>query len=186
MPRASVPASELPGASPADRHVVLVGMMGSGKSTVGPQLAEQLGRQYADVDELVEAATKLTVREIFETEGEDEFRRLEGVLLHHALNVSERGVIGCGGGIVTQPGQRQLLRDGRGFVVWLRATPEVLAGRLVGVADRPLLDGDPEGSLRRLAAERAGWYDEVADFVLDVDDLDVGSTVDAIAKVVNG
>jgi shikimate kinase len=161
-------------------------MMGSGKSTVGPRLAERLGRQYADLDELVEVTTKLTVREIFETEGEDEFRRLEGVLLHHALNVSERGVIGCGGGIVTQPGPRRLLRDGRGFVVWLRAAPAVLAARLAGVTDRPLLDGDAEGNLCRLAGERAKWYDEVADLVVDVDDLDVASTVDTIAAAVHG
>lgn len=178
-----MPTSEPPGAAPADRHVVLVGMMGAGKSTVGRALAARLGREFADTDELVEEATKLTVREIFETEGEDEFRRLEGVLLHHALAVRAQGVIGCGGGIVTHEGARHLLRDGRGFVVWLRADPATLAARLEGVGDRPLLDGDAEGNLRRIGAERAVWYDEVADLVVDVDGLEADDVVDAIAEV---
>jgi shikimate kinase len=168
--------------SPAGRHVVLVGMMGSGKSTVGPLLAGRLGREYADVDDLVEAATKLTVREFFERYGEDEFRNTEGVLLDAALRVTERGVIGCGGGIVVTGGNRRLLRNGRGFVVWLRARSETLAARLDGDGDRPLLDGDPGGNLERLSAERAAWYDEVADLVVDVDDLDPSQVVDAVVE----
>jgi shikimate kinase len=167
-------------ASPATRHVVLVGMMGSGKSTVGPALAARLGRQFADLDGLVEAASKMTVREFFARYGEDEFRNTEGVLLDAALGVPERGVIGCGGGIVTRVGNRRLLRDGRAFVVWLRAEPETLAERLDGVTDRPLLDGDAVGNLQRLAGERAAWYDEVADLVVDVDALDPAAVVDAV------
>jgi shikimate kinase len=164
--------------------VVLVGMMGSGKTTVGELVAARLGREFADTDDLVETATHRTVREIFETQGEDEFRRLEGVLLHHALAVTERGVIGCGGGMVTQPGARALLRDGRGFVVWLRAAPEVLAERLRGATDRPLLDGDPEERLRSLLAERQAWYDEVADLVVDVGGRPVDDVVDEIVAAV--
>lgn len=164
-----------------DRHVVLVGMMGAGKTTVGTALAARLGRQFADTDELVEAAAKITVREIFERHGEAEFRRLEGVILHHALRVDEPGVIGCGGGVVTQPGNRRMLeRCDRAFVVWLRARPDTLRARLAGSTDRPLLDGDPDGAVDRLSAERAPWYAEVADLVVDVDDRDVDAVVEAI------
>lgn len=165
----------------ADRHVVLVGMMGAGKSTVGEALAARLGRQFADTDELVEATAKATVREIFEVHGEAEFRRLEGVILHHALQVIEPGVIGCGGGVVTQVGNRRLLDDAdRAFVVWLRARPDTLAARLAGVANRPLLDDDATTAIRQLADDRAGWYAEVADLVVDVDDRNVGEVVEAI------
>jgi shikimate kinase len=163
---------------------VLVGMMGTGKSTVGPALAQRLGREFADVDELIQLASKKTVREFFQTFGEDEFRNTEGVLLDAALCVPALGVIGCGGGIVTRVGNRRLLQDGRGFVVWLRGRPETLVARLDGATDRPMLDGDPAGNLARLTQERTPWYDEVADFAVDVDERSTDEVVDAILAAV--
>jgi len=159
-------------------------MMGSGKSTVGTRLAERTHRQFADTDDLVETATKMTVRQIFAEHGEEEFRRLEALILAHALRVAEPGVIGCGGGMVTRAEARALLKNGQGYVVWLRARPVTLADRLQGVTDRPLLDGDPVGNLGRLAGERAGWYQEVADLVVDVDERDVEGVVEQILAVV--
>jgi len=159
--------------TPSDQHIVLVGMMGTGKTTVGEALAARLGRDFADTDQLVELATKQSVRDIFESEGEEEFRRLEGVLLHHALASIEPGVIACGGGAVTTQGSRRLLRNGRGYVVWLRGAPLTLVERLAGSSDRPLLDGDATANLQRLADERAPWY-------VDVDARPVGSIVDEI------
>lgn len=164
----------------AGHHVVLVGMMGSGKTSVGEALARRLGRDVADTDHLVELATKKTVRAVFAEHGEAEFRRLEGVLLHHALRTAEPGVIGCGGGVVTQAGNRAMLAASDAVVVWLRARPETLVARLEGAGDRPLLDGDPEAAIRRLAGERAPWYAEVADVTVDVDDRGVDEIVDEI------
>ncbi|HEX9260128.1 MAG TPA: shikimate kinase, partial [Acidimicrobiales bacterium] len=111
-------------------------------------------------------------------------RRIEALLLGHALRVTEPAVIGCGGGIVTRPEARALLRNGQGLVVWLRAEPATLAARLQGATDRPLLDGDPLGNLTRLAAERAAWYAEVADVVVDVDSHDVDDVVTQIVASV--
>ena len=166
------------------RHIALVGLMGAGKSTVGRALADRLGREFADTDDLIEAAVHCTVREYFASSGERAFRDLEGVVLDVALGVTAPGVIGCGGGIVTTAGNRQLLRDGRAFVVWLRALPEVLGARLASATDRPLLDGDRAARLAILAAEREQWYGEVADATVEVDARDVAGVVDAALEAV--
>ena len=163
-------------------HVVLVGMMGSGKTSVGRALAARLQREYADTDELIEAAAHCSVRTIFAERGEAAFRDAETLVLDAALQVPEPGVIGCGGGVVVSPASRRLLRNGRATVVWLRAATDTLVARLAGVTDRPLLDGDAEVTLRRLAVERAAYYEEVADVVLDVDHRSVDEVVEAIAS----
>jgi shikimate kinase len=157
-------------------------MMGSGKSSVGRALAARLGREYADTDELIEAATHCSVREFFAAKGEPAFRDIETVVLDAALRVVAPSVIGCGGGVVVSPASRALLTSGRAEVVWLRARPDTLVARLAGATDRPLLDGDAEANLRRLAAERAGYYEEVAGVILDVDDRSIDEVAEAIAS----
>ncbi len=166
------------------RHVALVGLMGAGKTSVGRALATRIGRDFADTDELIEAAAHRTIREFFETSGEPAFRDFEGIVLDAALGVAVPGVIGCGGGIVTTLGNRRILRNGKAIVVWLRADPAVLESRLADATDRPLIDGDRRARLNALAAERASWYAEVADVVVDVDDLDVGEVVDAVLDAI--
>jgi shikimate kinase len=175
-----VPRSDASTSGPS-RHIVLIGMMGSGKSSVGRGLAARLHREYADTDELIEAAAHCSVRQFFAERGEAAFRDAETVVLDAALRVSESGVIGCGGGIVVAPASRALLTSGRAEVVWLRARPDTLLARLRGVRDRPLLDGDADANLHRLAADRAAFYEEVADVILDVDDRSVDEVVEAIA-----
>jgi shikimate kinase len=157
-------------------------MMGSGKSTVGRLLATRLGREYADTDELIESAAKCSVREFFAEKGEPAFRDIETVVLDAALRVATPGVIGCGGGIVVSPASRALLTSGRAEVVWLRARADTLLRRLAGATDRPLLDGDAEANVRRLADERAGYYEAVADVILDVDDRSIDEVAEAIAS----
>jgi len=163
-------------------HIALVGMMGSGKSSVGRALATRLQRDYADTDDLIEAAAHCNVRTFFAERGEPAFRDAETLVLDAALQVAAPGVIGCGGGIVVSPASRRLLRNGRATVVWLRASADTLVARLAGVTDRPLLDGDAAANLRRLAAERSPFYEEVADIVLDVDQRSVDEVVEAIAS----
>jgi shikimate kinase len=162
------------------RHVVLVGMMGSGKSTVGPLLATRLGRRYVDSDRAIEEQTGSTVGELFAERNEDEFRRIEHGVLAGALRDAVPSVIGPGGGVVTRTEGRDALRAGP-FVVWLRARPETIAERVGEGWGRPLLEGtDVFDTVTRLVRERAPLYEEVADAIVDVD----GLTPDAVADKV--
>lgn len=165
------------------RHVVLVGSMGAGKTSVGRALAERLGRPFLDSDALIEARTGRTVAEIFAADGEPGFRALESEVLREALDAPEPAVVAAAGGSVLDPGNRARIAAA-GTVVWLHATPEVLAVRVRGATHRPLLDGDPEGTLARLGAEREPLYRSLADLELDVGDTPVTVLVDRIASVV--
>lgn len=165
-----------------DGHVVLVGMMGTGKTTVGARLARRLGRELIDSDDQVEARTGRTVREIFEADGEAVYRTMETEALAAALAGEEPAVVAAAGGTVLDPVNRQRMRDA-GTVVWLRAAPEVLAGRVDGGDHRPLLADDPEGVLRRLDEQRRPLYDEVADLAVDVGDCDADEAVERILEV---
>ena len=155
----------------AERHVVLVGLMGVGKSTVGRRLAKELDRPFADVDEQVELAAGATVPRLFRERGEAAFRAGEAELLADLVARPAPLVIAAGGGVVTGEANRRLLAGT--FVVWLRASARFLAGR-TDPTHRPLLAGDPEDALTRLADERAPLYAEVADAAVDVEEFHVG------------
>jgi len=164
-------------------HVVLVGMMGSGKSTSGRVLAARLGFAFADADAEIEHATGRTVRAIFGDDGEPVFRRIEANVLASLLARSEPTVIAAGGGAVLAPANRSLARQ-RGLVVWLRAEPATLIERVVTRTDRanvrPLLDEDPATTIERLVAERRTCYEDAADLVIDVDGLTPDAVADSI------
>jgi len=160
-------------------HIVLVGMMGSGKTSVGRRVAEALDRPLIDTDTLVEQRTGRTVREIFEAEGEAAFRAVEAEAVADAVAWPEPAVIAAAGGVVLYPASRDHLHEA-GTVVWLSATPETLAGRVRTGDHRPLLGDDPEPVLRRLLEERRGLYEALADAVVVVDDL----TTEQVAECV--
>jgi shikimate kinase len=166
-------------------HVVLVGMMGSGKSTVGQVLANRLGRPFYDSDAMVEARTGRTVATIFAEQGETAFRVEEAAVLAQAMASFTPAVIAAAGGTVLDPANRRLVGEAA-LVVWLRADPAVLAARVQPGDHRPLLADDPVGSLRRLASVRGSFYAEVADVIVDVDRSTVDATVDIIADVIAG
>jgi shikimate kinase len=149
------------------RHIVLVGLMGSGKTTTGQHLAARLGRPLVDSDQLIEARTGRTVREIFAADGEDAFRTLETAALLEALAAPDPLVIAAAGGVVIREANRRALLDADAFVVWLQADTGVLTARATTGDHRPLLDDDPAGMLQRMAADRDDWYREVADAVVD-------------------
>jgi shikimate kinase len=160
-------------------RVVLVGMMGAGKTTVGRQLAGRLGWRFFDSDAMVEESTGSTVAALFAAGGEAAFRTEESRVLVEALEADGPAVVSAAGGAVLDPGNRELLST-VGAVVWLRAEPATLAARVGTGAGRPLLDGDPAGALAELDAVRRPLYGEVADVIVDVDDLDASTVVDRI------
>jgi shikimate kinase len=152
------------------RRVLLVGMMGAGKTTTGRLVAEQLGWGYRDSDADVEAVTGLTVPELFRRDGEDAFRQAEADVLAAACADPAPSVISVAGGAVLRPDNRRLIAAS-GTVVWLRARPETLAARVGDGAGRPLLDEGPADAMVQLNAVRAPLYAELADLVIDVDEL---------------
>jgi len=152
-------------------NIVLVGFMGSGKTTVGRLLAGQLGFLFADTDRLVvEAAGGRSIPEIFEAEGEEGFRRREAAVLEGLAGV-EGVVVSTGGGIVTRGDNRALLPR-VGYVVWLAVEEETIIERVGRNRERPMLYvDDPLGRVRELLAERTPWYEEVAQLRVDTCDL---------------
>lgn len=161
---------------------MLVGMMGVGKSTVGRALASELGRPLYDSDEMIEARTGRTVREIWVTDGEEAFRALETETLAAALAATEPSVIAAAGGIVLSPVNREALAASDARVVWLLADEELLLERVRNGAHRPALDGDPEAVLRRMFAEREALYQEVADAIVSVDRRSVNDVAKAVLR----
>ena len=165
------------------RHVVLVGMMGSGKSTVGALVAERLGRPLVDLDEAIETRAEATISELFERLGEDGFRDLEADLLERVLADPEPTIVSTGGGAVLSGSNRRAMALA-GRVVWLRADPATLRARIGDQPGRPLLNDDPEAVLRRLDRERAVVYRDVADLVIDVDGLDPAAVAASVESAV--
>lgn len=163
----------------AARPVALVGLSGTGKSTVAPLLATLLGCRPVDLDRAVEEDHGCTVGELFER-GEDVFRDAEARALTETL-AGGPSVIATGGGVVLRASNRRALASAD--VVWLRAPVAVLVERLAGHAQRrPLLDGDPAAALSVLASEREPLYREVADVVVDVDGLDPAAVAAEVAR----
>ena len=150
--------------------IVLVGMMGVGKTSVGRRLAEVRGWEFLDSDRQIEVTTGRTVAEIWRTDGEPAFRRMEAQVLSDALASTTPRVVAAAGGTVLDEDNRRLIRMHHP-VVWLRSRPETLVTRVATGTHRPLLDEDPAGVLQRLDAARRPFYQEVADVVVDVDDL---------------
>jgi shikimate kinase len=165
-------------------RILLVGMMGAGKTTTGRLVAEKLGWGYLDSDAEVERTTGLTVPELFARDGETAFRDAESDALRRACASPDAVVVAVAGGAVLRPENRALLRDS-GQVVWLRARPETLAARVGDGTGRPLLDGDAAAALISLDSVRRPYYAEVADETIDVDDLAPGEVAAQIVDVWN-
>lgn len=172
-------------------HLVLVGLMGSGKTTVGEICADRLGRAFLDTDTVVEAMTGLSIAEIFDTSGEQEFRALERRAVADALASPVPLVVACGGGAVLDAQNRKVMRRG-GFVIWLDAPADVLAARVSGaeggVARRPLLavaSGDDRGTLatlQRLGDLRRDAYEAASEAVVQTAACSPDQVVDEVLR----
>ena len=160
--------------------IVLVGLMGSGKTTVGRALAQKLKIKFADSDELIEKSAKLSVREIFTQSGEPEFRRLESEALTNAANSSETFVLAVAGGAVLAETNRTLLKNKSRCIVWLDAPTSTLVGRTGRAKHRPLLDGDPVGALNQMRADREDLYRQIATHEVATQSMSIQQVVEKI------
>lgn len=154
--------------SKADCRVVLIGMMGSGKSTVGRLLAKQLGWKYIDNDELLELNSGETARDLLDERGEKGLRAAEARALGTGLAIEPPCVVSAAAGSILDPGLRQQMRSGP-LVVWLTASPRTLARRARGSAHRPWLNGDADAWMMETLAERAPIYESLAEFVISTE-----------------
>jgi len=181
------------GAGEPGGPIVLVGMMGAGKTSVARRLAKRYDRRVYDSDAMIEARTGHTVAQLFDEGGEPAFRSLESEVLDEALRAEPPGIVAAAGGTVLSAANRARMREASatgGVVIWLRAPATVLAGRVRPGDHRPLLADDPAGTLARLSAQRADLYAAVADATVDSGsvpfDTVLANVVDAIHRVVAG
>lgn len=160
----------------------LVGFMGSGKSAVGRLLADELGWFFADIDEDIEQAEGVSIAEIFERRGEDEFRRIEQEALRKRIRDVECGkpmVVALGGGAFVDPANRKLLEE-RGVTVWLDCPFPRICARVEGQTHRPLAR-DPE-KFQRLYDDRRDAYNK-AEHRIEADTDDTAAIVAEILKL---
>ena len=159
-------------------NLYLVGLMGTGKSTIGKRLADKLNMEFIDSDEAIERSSRMTISEIFANFGEDHFRELERkfTLYDHP---KENCLVACGGGLCVPPGMIEALKE-RGKVICLWASPETLLCRTVTDRKRPLLEvSKPLDVLRKLLIERESRYRE-SDIIIHTDDLSVEDVVERV------
>lgn len=163
-------------------HKVLIGFMGSGKSSVSRILASRLDRRLVDTDAEIEREQGMTISEIFAQRGEQGFRRLEYELLLRLAEEKEPLVISTGGGLAAQPQNRKALGT-LGTVIYLQVQPHTVVARLQGDTTRPLLQGaDKEEKVRTLLAAREPLYRAAADICIATDTLTPGEIAEQILR----
>lgn len=172
-----------------NRKIVLIGYMGSGKSTLGPLLAQRLHVPLVDLDQKIEQAAGKSIPEIFRDTGEQGFRDIETACLEEVLSVPGAEVICLGGGTPVRKKNRELLEQLRGermsFVVYLETLPETVLSRIGMDSRRPMLESalTPEERLcliRQMMAERDPFYRQAADMILSTDHLSPAELVNSI------
>ena len=164
------------------KNIILIGFMGSGKTTIGKALEEKTDMAFVDTDELIEAYEGCKISEIFADKGEAYFRRLENETLKELLESTDNKVISTGGGIVTNQENIPLLKQ-LGKVFYLRIKPETVVKRLEGDKTRPLLIGEDKlVKVERLMTDRKELYEMAADKTIDTDGLSVSEIVCGILE----
>ncbi len=164
-------------------HVIMIGFMGAGKTTIGKKIAKRLEREFIDTDQWIEEKTGRIIADIFAEDGEDAFRRLETETLRELENRQAPCVIAVGGGLPMQPENRPILAR-MGTVVFLEAGTDTLVERLKNDKTRPKLQG---GDLRQrildLMAEREAVYCDVADLRVSTDHRGYREVVEEIVSL---
>jgi shikimate kinase len=166
-------------------RVILIGMMGSGKSTVGRAVAAATGWTYADNDDLVRRVTGITSRRLVADRGERAMREAESQALRAGLELPEPVIVAAAAGTILDETARGMLK-GAGLVVWLTAPAEALAARASGADHRPFLESDPRAWFRAALDERAPLYRDVADLAIDTTRVSAARAASDILAAVAG
>ncbi len=165
------------------KNIILIGLMGSGKSTVGRLLAEKIGLNFVDTDQELEKWTGRIISEIFATDGEKEFRRLETQIVSQVVNKTGQ-IIATGGGVILRSENIKALRK-NGIIIFLNADVEVLYKRLKDDNSRPLLQtNDLKKKLKDIFESRLELYCKTADFEIDTSNLEPEEITQKIVQLV--
>ncbi|MEW6188679.1 MAG: shikimate kinase [Actinomycetota bacterium] len=163
------------------KNIVLIGFMGSGKSSVGRRLAERLHFRFVDTDSLIEERAKRRIREIFEDSGEPVFRALEAKIIAE-VSSGEGQIIACGGGAVLNPKNVEVLKS-KGILIYLKTALSAIYERVKNSDERPLLNvPQPKVQIEKLLSRRGKIYEEVADLIVDTTGLSVEQVVQRIQR----
>lgn len=166
-------------------NIILIGFMGSGKTSVGKQLAKKLKYTFCDTDQLIEKENKTSVQDIFATNGEEYFRKLETTTIRELYGSMTKTILSTGGGLPITEGNGQLLRR-LGYVIYLKASKETLLKRLQGDTSRPLLVGDHvEERVENLLRLRTPLYEKVAHLTVTTDQKKFYEIIDEIISLCN-
>ena len=163
-------------------HIILIGFMGSGKSSVGKKLARAMELSFVDTDDLIEEQAHMKITDIFEEYGEEYFRDLETLTLRQLLDAQNRLVIAVGGGMPMRSENRNYLKQ-LGTVIYLKAEVDTLVERLQGDTSRPMLKGrDLKTKIRDLMQARGSVYQETADIDIVTDQKGCRRIVEEIKR----
>lgn len=165
-------------------NIILIGFMGSGKSSVGKLLARKINYDFMDTDKMIEDRQKTTISKMFSVNGEDYFRNLETDLLLSLKDNIKKTVISTGGGMPIKDENIKLLRK-MGHVIYLRASQSTIIDRVSGDTTRPLLkSNDLQETVERLLTLRVPFYEKAAHIKIDTDDVSVEDIVEEILQAV--
>lgn len=162
--------------------IFLIGMMGSWKSSIGKKLAEKTKLKFIDIDDEIVSKTSNLIVDIFKNDGEVHFRKLESKVFRESAIVGDN-IISTGGGVILLPENRLILKT-KGYTIYLKASPEVLADRIRNIGKRPLLNANISlvTQLENILIERKWFYKEVAHFTLDTDLMTSNDATQTIIK----
>ena len=161
-------------------NFILIGFMGSGKSSVGKQLAKRIGYEFMDTDEMIVPREGMEIQEIFSRYGEEMFRNIETTLLTSLMDTIEKTVLSTGGGMPIRDKNVNLLRA-MGQVIYLKASKDTIINRLSGDTSRPLLNGENiEAKVEKLLSAREPIYERSADTIIDTDDKSIDDIIEDI------
>ena len=167
--------------SSTSHNVILIGFMGTGKTSIGRRVAQSLGFEFVDTDVLIVESEGKPIKDIFSDEGEDYFRDLETQMIQDCGDRWNQ-VLATGGGIVLREENQQLLAD-CGYVIWLKASAEAILERVSRNRERPLMQTtDPLQTIKDLLQEREKLYASTADFTIDTNGLTLDETAFGVCE----
>ncbi|MDD5617827.1 MAG: shikimate kinase [Candidatus Omnitrophica bacterium] len=164
------------------KNIYIVGFMGTGKTSVGKELARRLERDFSDLDDLIEEKEKMVIAEIFKQKGEPYFRKIEKEAVKK-VSSKEDLVVSCGGGAVVDAENLVILKKS-GIVICLKADADTIIKRTKASLKRPLLNVEnPRERIEKLLKEREPFYSQ-SDYVIDTTDINIKQAVDKIIKII--